>query len=328
MGFNRENYRRIKEEYDGKSRRAENEARARCDELHLRFPEIAEIDLQLNQTGIEIFEATVKYHGNELQKEMSAIKDKNRVLLDKRAAILRENGLPSDYSDIRYECSDCSDTGYIGINMCHCMREKLVCAGYDSSGIGNLIRKKKFDNFDPTRQNDKRAVDNNTLVYRYCKNYAERFDVKKSGNILMIGGTGLGKTHLAAAITGKVVERGYDVVCETAQNLFSDFEFERFGRSYSTQGEGDSKKTDKYFECDLLIIDDLGSEMTNQFTVSCLYNIVNTRMNRGIPTIINTNLTRDDINKRYTDRIASRFFGEYQVMVLLGTDMREQNLNR
>lgn len=325
MGFNRANYRRIKQEYEGKALRAQEEALQRKRELGMRFPDIRELDDRLSGTGLQIFEATVRMKGEKLEKEISRIKEENAALLKKRAELLSSYGLPSDYSDVKYECNECSDSGFVGLYMCKCMKTKLVMAGYESSGIGSLIRTKTFDNYVPSYQKDKSAVDNAEMIVSFCRSYAEGFG-DKSQNLLFIGGTGLGKTHLSAAITGAVIRKGYDVVCETAQNLFSDFEFERFGRSYN-RDDAVENRTDRYFESDLLIIDDLGTEMANQFTVSCLYNVINTRLNKGRPVIINTNLTRDELKKRYSDRITSRLFGEFLPIMFIGRDMRELKLD-
>ena len=328
MGYNRENYRKIKREYEGKNLRAKEAAEGRRQELHARFPEIREIDETLSMTGLAILEASSRYRGERLEAEIGKLKAQNEVLLSDRAAFLQSQGIPADYSDVKYECNDCMDTGFCGLKMCHCMKAKLVMAGFESSGIGSLIRQKTFDNFDPDYQKqDPRAVANNRMVYEFCKKYAENFEDVGSPNLLMIGATGLGKTHLSTAMAGRVIERGFDVVCETAQNFFGDFEFERFNRPYGGRDGAEELKTDKYFDCDLLILDDLGTEMANQFTVACLYNIINTRLNRGRAMIINTNLTRDELKKRYADRVTSRLFGEFMPMIFLGKDIRELRLD-
>ena len=140
---------------------------------------------------------------------------------------------------------------------------------------------------------------------------------------VILGKTGLGKTHLSSAIARRVIEEGFDVFYVTAINMVSDFEAEQFGSHRGVKGEF----TDKYFECDLLILDDLGTEVTNQFTNSCLYLVLNNRINLRRPTIINTNLTSKEIRARYTDRIASRILGEFKPFVFAGTDIRRQKLS-
>jgi DNA replication protein DnaC len=162
-------------------------------------------------------------------------------------------------------------------------------------------------------------------VLGFCRRYAEEFSEKTSDNILLTGATGLGKTHLSTAIGQEVIRRGFDCVYVSAQNLLSDFEYERFGRSYR---DDSPDRTEGYFRCDLLIIDDFGTEMGNQFTVASLYNLINSRMNAGKPMIINTNLSSGEIRSRYDDRIASRLFGEFIFFRIQGTDIRQQKRMR
>ena len=156
----------------------------------------------------------------------------------------------------------------------------------------------------------------------HCRQYAQGFSASTKENLLFCGGTGLGKTHLSTSIAGVVVENGFDVLYESAPNLFSVFEAERFGRSNTST----VVNTARYFQCDLLIIDDLGAEMSNNFTVGVLYNLLNTRIVTGLPTIISTNLTPDEIRTRYTDRVASRLFGEFHLMWFEGRDIRLQKI--
>ena len=140
----------------------------------------------------------------------------------------------------------------------------------------------------------------------------------------MFGGTGLGKTHLSSAVAGVIIEKGNDVYYTSANNMFADFEEKRFGSSAAYDVTGD---VSQYFTCDLLIIDDLGAEISNQFTVSCLYNVINTRLNHHKPTMLSTNLTQDEFKKKYWDRISSRVTGEYTVLPFCGEDIRRQKLN-
>lgn len=324
MGFNKGNYKRIKHEYEGKALRAMEDTEKRKKELHSLYPSLAKIDEELSLTGLKIFEATLKFKGEALEKKIDELKKENETLKNERKNELMRLGLPLDCTDVKYECEKCSDSGFVGLNMCTCMKEKLIYAGYESSGILPLIKEKSFENFTPELQKDEKSATNIRMLKDFCQKYAEGFS-EKSPNLLFIGGTGLGKTHLCAAITAKCIGMGHDVLCETAQNLFSDFEFERFSRPY-TKDEGVENRTDRYFDCDLLIIDDLGTEMSNQFTVSCLYNVINTRLNRGKPIIINTNLSRDDLKNRYSDRITSRLFGEFLPLMFFGRDVRELKL--
>ena len=320
MGYNRENYRKIRDEYANKNLRAREDAERRADELHARFPDIASIDRILADTGMRIFGEAMKGRDG-LDERIANLRAQNEELRKTRAELLVSRGYPSDYSSVKYECRDCMDTGFIGTKMCHCMRERLIKAGYESSGIGRLIETQSFDTFslDYYRQTPEQ-YNYMKQVYDLCRDYAESFTPEKGRNLLFCGTTGLGKTHMSTAIAKTVIERGYDVVYVTIQDLVSDFEHERFYRSYSDDGE---IRSERYFVCDLLIIDDLGAEVANQFTVSCLYNVINSRINKTRSMIINTNLNEKEIRSRYSDRITSRLFGEFEAFRFYGRDIRE-----
>ena len=206
--------------------------------------------------------------------------------------------------------------------MCKCMRRALTLAGYESSGVLKLIGKQNFDTFDLTYYEGAEKTNMERILDR-AKRYAAGFDGKHMRNLLFIGTTGLGKTHLSSAIAKEVVEGGFDVVYESAQKIFSDFEAEKFGRAAA--GEN---RTERYLACDLLIIDDLGTEMQSQFTVSCLYNLVNTRLISEKSMIISTNIRKEELLAKYTDRITSRLFGEFEICVFAGKDIRSQKLMR
>ena len=320
MGFNKENYRRIKEEYDGKYLRAQEAAGFRRAEVHAALPEIAKIDRELAATGFKIFEATLRGEKALVEK----INKENQDLLARRAEIMKIAGFSPDYTEVKYECERCGDTGVVDNRMCICMKKKLVEAGIETSGMSELIRKQSFENFkleyyNQNAENLKRM----TSIRDILKKYAEEFDPEKSMSIAMFGGTGLGKTHLSSAVAKVIIEKGNDVYYTSANNMFADFEKQRFGSASAFDISGD---TSQYFTCDLLIIDDLGVEIINQFTVSCLYNVLNTRLNHRKPTILSTNFTRDEFRKKYWDRITSRVFGEYLILPFCGEDIRKLKL--
>ena len=321
MGYNRENFRRIKREYEGKNLRVKEEAEARAKALGMQIPELGRIDEALAGTGMRILAAAQRYRGQELENALAALRRENEALLADRAALLAAHGYAEDYTDPHYECELCKDTGAYNRRICRCMREKLIAAGYESSGLGLLMQTQSFDTFDPSRQRNEREF---AELLSAAKAYAASVDGKEARNLLLLGGTGLGKTHLSTAIAKAVIENGHDVAYETAVNLFADYESERFDRRY--RAEDEQALTQRYFECDLLIVDDLGTELTNQFTVSVLYNLLSTRQGRGKSTLISTNLSPDELRKRYGDRIASRLFGSYLTYLLRGEDMRMKKI--
>ena len=318
MGFNRENYARIKSEYDGKYLRAEQEARFRKSEIHSLLPEVARIDAALAMSGMQVFEASLT--GDRAKLDM--ISADNQRLKTRRGALLTAAGYPEDYTDIKYECALCEDTGVVDHRMCKCLKEKLILAGLESSGMSELIKTQTFENFDlDFYVGDARA--RMSAILDITKKYAMNFDPEKSGSIIMLGNTGLGKTHISSAVGGVILNNGYDVYYSTAVDMMADFENERFSGVKS-----ESVQSEKYFSCELLIIDDLGTELINQFTTSCLYNVINTRLIKKKATIISTNFTRDELRKKYMDRITSRIFGEYTVLPFMGTDIREKKLQK
>lgn len=325
MGYSRENFKKIKEEFSAKKAKALSEAEYRLSELEKQHPELKELNRVISQTGARIMDAVLIKDGKSVEDKLKEIEKDYEMNVGFRKQFLETYGYPSDYFDIHYECDLCSDEGYDDNGrMCICMKRALALATYNSSGIGKLITKQNFDNFSFKYYKAGRERENITDIFDSAKEYADNFSSETSESLLFCGTTGLGKTHLSTAIAKRVIDSGFDVVYVTAQKIFDDFECEKFSKTYSdTRGD----LTDRYFDCDLLIIDDLGTEMTTTFTVSCLYNLVNTRINTEKPMIINTNLEKEKMREKYADRITSRLFGEFSVMQFIGSDIRAQKLD-
>ncbi len=322
MGYNREDYIRIKTEFSQKYILARDRAGQRRMELHSAFPRVREIDGLLSRTGMDIMGVIAS--GKNTDAQIARIRERNERLLSERGEILKAGGYPEDYSDIKYDCDKCGDTGFVDTKMCECMKKALCLAGYESSGIGELIRTQSFENF---------SVDyyrvgggNPDLMKMSCdrlRMFADSFDKDTYKNFLFVGGTGLGKTHLSTAVAKRVIDRGFDVLYVTAVGMISDFEAVRFG-----DGTRARHDTGRYADADLLIIDDLGTEVSNQFTLSCLYDVINMRINSRKCTVINTNLSSKEIEAKYTERIYSRLIGEYYPIVFSGTDIRKQKIQK
>lgn len=323
MGYNKENYRRIRAAYQTKYLKAYEEAERRMAELHQKSPAVAEIDRELASTGAEIAMAALGT-GRDYREKLAAVEAKNLALQEKRKQLLAQLGYTADYTLPPYECELCRDSGFVDNRMCACMRRELVLAAYESSGLGELMRTQSFESFSL----DYYAADSEESAmmgrnFEMLKHYAESF-TPHADSLILCGQTGLGKTHLSTAVARRVIERGYDVYYTGAIGMFSDFEHARFGTGAGERAADPSR----YVDCDLLILDDLGTEVTNQFTNSCLYMVLDTRINLGRPTIINTNLTGKEIKARYTDRIASRILGGFKPLLFAGTDVRRQKLSK
>ncbi len=322
MGYRQENQRLVREEYEQKALRAEKEAEVRRAEVEDAIPEVRALDAALSGLGLQILQIAMQ--GGDIPKAMEDLHAKTDALREQRAALLRKNGFPADYDDPQYECPLCRDTGYIKGKMCSCMRQRLVEIGLRASGLSELMKKQSFENFslDYYRYNPE-VFREMSVVFAAARDFAEQFGTPEAAaqNLLLVGGSGIGKTHLSTAIARRVIERGFDVLYNSAVGMLSDFETLRFGTGFA---EGDGSNVSRYTQCDLLILDDLGTEVVNQFSLSCLYHVINTRLNLGLSTIISTNLPPKEISKTYTDRIASRLFGEYSVLMFLGRDIRQQ----
>lgn len=316
MGFNRDNFVRIRAEYEKKHLIAENAADERRRWVWETHPEIEMIDRKLSETGLDIFRAAID------GQPLGDVRKQNEALVAERGRLLCAAGYPEDYTDPKYDCPLCRDSGYVGYRMCACMRRRLIEAGYESSGIAGLMKAQSFENFNLDYY---KAVPGAYDIMKYnlgiLKEYAEHFSVgtsddKPSQSLTLVGGTGLGKTHLSTAVAKAVIDRGFDVVYVSAIDLFSEFDDDRF-RAKQTGTD-----ISRYFECDLLILDDLGTEVTTKLTVSNLYRLINERVSRLLPTIISTNLDHNKQKDVYGDRIASRLFGEFRPLIFAGKDVR------
>lgn len=311
--YSYENYHKVKEEIEKRRTDAIARAEARAEKVRGESDEIRAIDEQLSKTGLLIFKTAC------MGGDIAPIKEQNKLLNARRGEILKKMGYPEDYSDVKYFCKKCSDSGYIdGAKMCSCFHEALVKATIASSGIGDLIEKQSFDNFNLEFYKDSPEVYKRMSSNLECaKAYVQNFG-KSKGNLLLVGTTGTGKTHISTAIARQIIEKGYDVIYDTIHNIISDFEDDKFKSGYSYT----EQKSEKYLECDLLIIDDLGTEFSNQFTVSCLYNLLNTRINHGKATLISTNLSPEELSSKYEGRIYSRLIGKSTVLLFEGRDHR------
>lgn len=289
-------------------------------EINFRIPEIGEINSQLAKAGMEILNAIKSNNNVNLKIEEMKKKNLQAQMLIKR--LLVQNGYPEDYLDIRYTCEKCSDTGFADGERCICFKNLVAVLSARQMNSGSQIRLCSFDTFQLSYCRGRTAEE--TAEYReimsqilqYCKKYAVNFSLS-STNILMFGKTGLGKTHLSLSIANEVLKSGFNVLYDSTINYLRKIEKEHFGR--------DSKDVDTLemlLSADLLILDDLGSEYDTPFYVSTMYNIINTRMNRGLPTIISTNLNHEEIQKKYDDRIVSRLFAAYECMEFVGVDVR------
>ena len=298
----------------------ESENQQHLAEAYATVPRLREIDRQLRLTMAMAAQA-VFAQGGDVQSAMEEAKQKNLALQQERQQLIQlyfEDG----YLDESPICPHCGGSGYVGAAMCECLRE--LCRQEQKKELTFLnVGRETFDQFrldyysdavDPKLGVSIRSVMEKT--YSTCRKYAHTF-TEKTGNLLFSGDTGLGKTFLSACIARTVADRGYSVVYESASHLFAKLERAKFDNDEAAREE-----CRKYSVCDLLIIDDLGTEMPGQFVTSALYSLVNDRLLAGKPMIISTNLNTDDLAKRYSSQIASRLRGSFTRVAFLGEDIR------
>ncbi len=316
MAYKKETVKKVKQQFSEKRNVAIGIAKERLERLHREYPDLAAIDAALAETGVRIVEEVMK-GGEEIVERIAAVRRDNEKLQEDRAAMLVYYGFPADYTEVHYACDRCDDTGYVGVDMCLCMRKALAAESLADAGLAPLARSQRFDTFDLKYYRGEHLV----LMEKnldYCMHYAESFH-EHADSLLFIGNTGLGKTHLSTAIAVSVAEKGFDIHYSSAPNLFASLEAEKFGRAAETT-------LAELLDAEFLIIDDLGTENPSALNVNFLYTVVNTRLVNRKPTLINTNLMPGELKTRYTDRLASRLLGEYIVKRFMGNDVRMQKI--
>lgn len=320
MAYSEQVLRRAKARLAQAKEACEAESAARTEEIYTQYPRLREIDRAMRQSVAKAVSAAFR-QGEDTAAAIAAVKEENLSLQREREWILEAADLDESALEPTVVCPHCGGSGYVGAVMCECLRE--LCRQEQKKELSSLLGgREHFDmfrlDFYPTEPDPQSGVSPRQVMqstYTRCRQYARTFS-RKSPSLLFTGGPGLGKTFLSACIARTVADNGFSVVYDTAGKLFSDFEAVKFG--------GDTADlTKKYLSCDLLIIDDLGTEMTTQFTQSVLYQVVNTRLMEEKPVIISTNLTTTDLSQRYLGPISSRLLGSYQLFPFLGRDIRQ-----
>lgn len=320
MAYKSEIYQKAINVLERRRERATLEANARTLEISREIPEIEEIQRKLSAIGFSI--SKLFFHEGDREEEVNKLRKASLALQKEKRELLVKNGYDEDALAIKYFCPVCNDTGYYNERMCSCHRELLKEIQRDQIRKLAPLDECTFESFD-TRYYPEKAMENGISpkekaerILESCRNYAQKFN-SHSPNLMFMGGTGVGKTHLSLAIANVAINKGFSVVYGTSQNILSDLQNENFGRTDNlTYEEFD------VLHADLLIIDDLGTEFSSRFSEACIYNIINTRILQRRPTIISTNYEHDDFEREYNQRILSRIAGEYSTLILEGNDIR------
>ena len=290
-----------------------------------KFGEGAAIEDSIARASVSI--ARLVFSGGNVKQELTNLKFKISKLRERLDSILKKSGFPKDYLKIHYSCEICSDTGFVGGSMCSCFKKILRRVTYDHLSKLSPLTLCSFSTFNlnyygtkeslPLESIEKCAREKMKKIYDFCLEYANNFSFD-SENIFMLGETGVGKTHLSLAIAKKIIEKDFGVVYVSVPNITAKLEKERF-RFLSEE------TTEKHLmECDLLILDDLGTEYHTAFSNSAIYNIINTRLLCKKSTIINTNCNLKTLETDYSKRLVSRILGHYKFLQFCGKDIRVQ----
>lgn len=293
-------------------------------EVYAREPRVRAIDRTLSQTAAAVLKAALNT-GGDPAAAIEGLRQQNLALQAERAGLLSRMGLPADYLTEKPMCEKCGDTGYAGSATCDCVKERYAKLLRKQLSTVLPIRDQNFARFNmeyySTRPDKRLGLsprENMEYNLDECKAYAKNFGAQ-SPNLLLYGSTGLGKTFLSSCIAEAVAARGFSVAYDTAINIVAAYETIKFGGG---NGEEAAERAARYERADLLIIDDMGTEMGTAFTVSALYNLINNRLMARRPMIVNTNLPPEALSEKYSPAVASRLLGEFISLRFFGDDIR------
>lgn len=295
-------------------------------DVYSQIPEIKDIDEEISKLGLSLIKLVLQ---NPKDKDSIVGDAKNKIdkLKEKKEALLNKFNVPSGYLEIIYNCKVCNDKGFLQSGQkCNCFKQEIVNEAYKMSNLSRMLNTQNFSNFDGSLFSAKKAEGFNVSprqsiseIFNICDDFVKNFEIDNNENLLFYGDTGLGKTFMSNCIAKEILDKGHIVIYQTAFKMFEIIE------DYKFKNADEHISKDNYnniFECDLLIIDDLGTELANSFTNSELFNILNTRLLNGKKTIISTNLTPSQLGEDYTQRIFSRIFDRFRMVKFIGDDLR------
>jgi DNA replication protein DnaC len=296
----------------------------RRDEISNKLPEVLDIERKIGSFSVKL---SINILNNTENKDnyLKELKEKIVDLRIRKSELLVANNYPLDYLDIHYKCLKCNDTGYVGTEKCTCYKQKLVELYYENSDLKSMLKQNNFENFNmelyPSRRSDNDHISprkNIEEIISKCWNFIENFSFTNE-NLLFYGTPGTGKTFLSDCVAKELLDRGYLVVYRTAESLIQNLRDIRFNNNENLE--------DLLINCDLLIIDDLGSEQITDFSKTELFNILNRRILKRNKLLVSTNYDLEELLKIYSERISSRLLGEFSLCKFFGEDIRiKQNI--
>ena len=324
MGYGAKIYQAACQELEIRRRQAEETAQDNLERFFEKCPRAREIRREMGRNGANAAIAVLS--GGNVREQLTQMKEQGLALKEEYDKLLAEHHVTQSDVTPQYQCSHCKDTGFVDGRMCQCLKNLQRQMAFQRLSMDAPLENSTFEEFSlEYYREDEKAYRQMEKVLAACKRYADNFRAD-SPSFLFWGGTGLGKTHLSLAIAGKAIEKGFGVVYGSAQSFAVALERERFLREQDMAEDADVQS--QLTDCDLLILDDLGTEASSNYVKSAFYDIINSRMMKNKPTLISTNLTMKDLEKRYTTRFTSRIAGYYSKVQFLGNDVRLQKRRR
>lgn len=311
MGFRKEIYEKANLVIAQRKQLAEEKALSN----KYRFYDVCErgerIERELSSIALKAARSVMG--GKNVKEELERLKNKSLALQTERKELLMKNGFTTDFLEVKYTCKKCKDTGYVDGKICDCLLSVIKQEAYKELNSASPLSLSSFEDFSLENYSEENYP-RMKFVLEFCEGYANSFSLS-SKSLVMLGGTGLGKTHLSLAIASKAIEKGFGVVYGTIQSFARKFENERFK-------DTEESTFSTLLDCDLLILDDLGTEISSSYVTASIYEIIDTRLMKNLPTIISTNLETKEMKNRYSERLVSRIFGNYYILNFVGNDMR------
>lgn len=307
-------------------RHAEYEAEAenRHYQLTAAIPRLGEIDRELRSTAAKAMR--IAFESNNTAAEIDALREKNLALQAEKRNVLRQHGYPAEYLAVKVDCPLCHDSGYCGSKLCDCVKRQA--AEQQKKKLSSLlpVERETFETFHldyySTQPDARFGISPRQMAqfnFQKCIQFADQVGASYE-NLLLYGSAGLGKTFLSSCIARRVTEQGFSVTYDTAISIFDQYNQVKFRSGDITAA---NQALEQFHSVDLLILDDLGTEMPTAFHTSCLYDLLNHRLMRRKPTILSTNLLPDELEGRYSVAIASRILGEFTQLRFIGDDIRK-----
>ena len=322
MSLNNSQYNAIMRIYNQRQFQDKYEQDQRREAVYQKVPQIRQIEDEISSQAVRCARKLLDGDTNAKEELKQHIED----LREQKEVLLSAFGFPADYMEMHYACPECQDTGYVDGRKCRCFKKEEIRLLYSQSNIEEVLLRENFDSFSYEYYDDRVVIpeiqmtvaDYMRQVHTWCKEYVENFE-KKGGNLIFTGSTGVGKTFLTNCIAKALIDQYQSVIYLSSNDLFDVFSKNKF--HYDTEEE--MKDMYQYIlDCDLLIIDDLGTELNNTFVSSQLFYCINERLLRKKSTIISTNLSMTMLRDTYSDRISSRIISQYSIIPLYGDDIR------